>query len=226
MSYISFLYSLFKANQPFRVTKDLISTIILISWASSWVCHSSGCVCVPMDSPKQPSECNFLFLHWVGVRMACSDKNLTFVFHVKLHVDDPIFLRMCLRVCAHFSTPPTPKPPSSVRPLPDCQRCLNEAVFMEVWLNPVHTASRKALLSLLAPSSTYLIERSLCFLLLLLIPPLSFFPIFNPPFPMCPFSLFSCIILSHVLLLTHCIFSQQLLHVWRKKKGKEKNREL
>ncbi len=72
MSYIS--YSLFKANQPFGITKDLISTIILISWAGSWVCQRSGCVCVLMDSPKQPYECDFLFLERVGVRMACSDK--------------------------------------------------------------------------------------------------------------------------------------------------------
>lgn len=57
-------------------------------------------------------------------------------------------MTFCSRAHLSYSFPS--RPLFSVRPLPDRQRCLDEAVFMGVWLNPVPTASRHKLLILLS----------------------------------------------------------------------------
>lgn len=64
-------------------------------------------------------------------------------------------MSVLVRTYAHTKIPRIPvRPPShpSCWPLPVCQLWLEEAVFMEVWLNPVLAASRHDLLILLPHS--------------------------------------------------------------------------
>lgn len=86
------------------------------------------------------------------------------VFHMRQHIEYPLF-SVC--ACCVYSLPP------SVKALPDCQHY--PAVFMEVWLNPVPTASRHDLIlhpfsCSSQPPSIYRLQHFPLFLLTIIVP--------------------------------------------------------
>lgn len=83
---------------------------------------------------------------------------------MRQHIEYPLF-SVC--ACCVYSLPP------SVKALPDCQHY--PAVFMEVWLNPVPTASRHDLIlhpfsCSSQPPSIYRLQHFPIFLLTIIVP--------------------------------------------------------
>lgn len=72
-----------------------------------------------------------------------------------------------------FTPASSPRHTPLFQPFRGCQRCLCKVVFMEVWLNPVRSASRNDLLILLSffHSSLFLAYRILPFFFTLIVNP-------------------------------------------------------